>query len=351
MKIRLLTVLPMVAVAALAPATTAYAATGPVDLGSLIGASGSSAAFGINDAGIIVGESDVSGGIRAVMWKNGAIKALPVPAGDVLSNAVWINNNGEAVGWGETAASVVQPLVWTGLSGSSPTVAVLLPGFAGKVTATMVNNNNAIVGSVTPTGSYQRAVRFTATGYTEILPPDPNMIRSFATFLTTLPGGNDLVLGNYSSNRPFAKGSGNTMFLPEPAGTSYSSVARATTDGSVAVGSYRISTGPNHAQLWTAVRTNGLITSWNRRDLGTLGGTTSFGRGTDPTGTMVVGGSTLASGTQHAFVWQAATGMRDLRSLSSAATCYSDASTANATGRIVGSSCTAGGQTHAVYWN
>src|SRR5689334_6967585 len=190
MKIRLLSVLTMVAVTALAPATRAYGATGPVDLGSLIGASGNSAAFGINDAGIIVGESDVSGGIHAVMWRNGIIKALPVPAGDVLSNAVWVNNNGEAVGWGETSASVVQPLVWTGLSGSAQSVSVLPPSPHGAVSATMVNNNNAIVGSVTPTGSYQRAVRFTGTGYTEILPPDPNMIRSVATFLTTLPGGN-----------------------------------------------------------------------------------------------------------------------------------------------------------------
>jgi hypothetical protein len=43
--------------------------------------------------------------------------------------------------------------------------------------------------------------------------------------------------------------------------------------------------------------------------------------------------------------------MRDLGTLSSTANCSGGASTINATGRIVGFSCTAAGASHAVYWH
>jgi probable HAF family extracellular repeat protein len=350
-------VLPLLAAGILVPVTAASAASGPVDLGTLVGPSGSSAAFGINDAGLIVGNSSVTGGVRAVVWQNGAIRALPVPTGTTVSNALRVNNRGTAIGWAEDAAGNVQYLVWSGVSGTTPSMTVILPGFAGKVTASGINDNGDVVGSVAPTGQSGRAVRFVNnyTATVDVL-PFTSTLRSFATDITNLATGTNLVFGRFSANQPFEQGNapGTTgyMFLPEPTGTSYSSVVKASTDGSTAVGSFRISTGPNHAQVWTAIRSGTAITGWTFRDLGTLGGTTSVGNGVDPAGTTVVGASTLSGGTQHAFSWQSGTGMRDLQSLLGTSTsCYSNAHAIGATGRIVGESCTSGGSTHAVYWN
>jgi probable HAF family extracellular repeat protein len=90
------------------------------------------------------------------------------------------------------------------------------------------------------------------------------------------------------------------------------------------VGTTDLSTFPDptahtdHAFLWTPTTANG--TSGGTTDLGTLGGTESFGRGINHSG-WVVGESYTSSGTLHAFLWTPTTpngtsgGMADLGTL------------------------------------
>ncbi|WP_374562960.1 hypothetical protein [Ideonella sp.] len=70
----------------------------PVDLGALK-KNGESIAFGINDAGVVIGASDVAGQVGAVpvRWVGHKISALPLPAG-AAGTASGINAAGTIVG-------------------------------------------------------------------------------------------------------------------------------------------------------------------------------------------------------------------------------------------------------------
>ena len=69
------------------------------DLGTLPGGLFSKA-YWVNDAGEAVGFSDAAVGIRAVLWKNGAIIDLGSVAGDPCNFAQSINSHGQIVGFG-----------------------------------------------------------------------------------------------------------------------------------------------------------------------------------------------------------------------------------------------------------
>jgi probable HAF family extracellular repeat protein len=94
----------------------------------------------------------------------------------------------------------------------------------------------------------------------------------------------------------------------------------------------------NHAFLWTAAR--------GMRDLGTLGGSSSSAAAINDAG-QVVGTSTTAGNQQHAFLWTAAGGMRDLGTLGGT---FSSAVAINASGQVVGTSTTATAN-HAFFWS
>jgi probable HAF family extracellular repeat protein len=81
-------------------------------------------------------------------------------------------------------------------------------------------------------------------------------------------------------------------------------------------------------------------------DLGTLGGTRAYAHAINSAG-QVVGGSTLANGNVHAFLWANGV-MTDLGTLGGD---YSEAFGINDHGDIVGVSKTADGKTHGVWWN
>jgi probable HAF family extracellular repeat protein len=90
------------------------------DLGYLPqGENNASAAFGINDNGIVVGQSAAPGGSRAFVWMNvGGIKDLnnlldSSAAGWTLHAATAINNAGQIVGYGTTPGGATHAFLLT----------------------------------------------------------------------------------------------------------------------------------------------------------------------------------------------------------------------------------------------
>lgn len=83
------------------------------DLGTLGGAT--SAAQAINNAGQIVGSSlDSSGHELPFLYQNGAMKALPLLAGDVYGQATGISATGIVVGWEVNTQGFAHPVQWIG---------------------------------------------------------------------------------------------------------------------------------------------------------------------------------------------------------------------------------------------
>ena len=86
---------------------------------------------------------------------------------------------------------------------------------------------------------------------------------------------------------------------------------------------------------------------WTITQIGTLGGTAASPADINEAG-QVVGSSQTAGGQTHAFLWTLAGGMVDLGTLGGNT---SSASAINNVGQIVGSSTTAAGQNHAFLWS
>jgi probable HAF family extracellular repeat protein len=91
----------------------AYAGGVISDLGTLPGG-GSSQAFGMNDAGVIVGDSSGSQQISAVRWSGGTIAGLGQLPGGSWSMAVDVNSAGDVVGTAKTSAGVQRAVLWSG---------------------------------------------------------------------------------------------------------------------------------------------------------------------------------------------------------------------------------------------
>jgi probable HAF family extracellular repeat protein len=91
---------------------TAAAATYTVrNLGHLGG--GTAAAFGINNAGVVVGHSSLaSGSVHAFRSQNGVMKDLGTIAGGTGSQANAINNGGVIVGWSFNSAGDMRAVRW-----------------------------------------------------------------------------------------------------------------------------------------------------------------------------------------------------------------------------------------------
>lgn len=83
-----------------------------------------------------------------------------------------------------------------------------------------------------------------------------------------------------------------------------------------------------------------------RRDLGTLGGSSSTATALNDHG-VIVGAADTRSGASHAFVWSRRTGMRDLGTLGGR---HSRAVAVNDRGTVAGTAQTANGADHAFIW-
>jgi probable HAF family extracellular repeat protein len=222
------------------------------DLAALTG-SRSSVAFGIDDAGIAVGQAEIADyHLHAVSWAGTCPTDLGTLPGGTDSQALAVNALGQVVGQATTGPGLV--LLGSGAhavrwDGGRPTDLGTLPNGTASW-ATGINAAGQVVGEAALAGGGARAVRW---------------VRGRIADLGTLPGAQ--VSGAEAINDAGqVVGGGGTA----AGGTSY------------------------HALLWD----RGAII-----DLGTLGGQASLALAINDAG-VVVGEADVADGTQHAFVWQ-----------------------------------------------
>lgn len=117
------------------------------DLGALPG-SDYSAAFAVNSAGDIVGESNTDKAVRAVLWSaKGNVVELGALPGDNASRAYSINDSGHVVGF-SSGPSGVRAFIWTKESGMQ-SLGTLSGGNYSEALA--INNFDQVVGVSTST--------------------------------------------------------------------------------------------------------------------------------------------------------------------------------------------------------
>ena len=144
--------------------TATFAATSfsytVTDLGTLGGSS--SQAYGINDAGQVVGKADTSSGLsHAFLWSQGTMNDLGTVDGYSYSLAYSINNVGQAVGYANTQPNSVNPslaLLWNQGDQSPPQDLGSLGGSSSY--AVDINNRGEVVGSSSPDGTADSARAF-----------------------------------------------------------------------------------------------------------------------------------------------------------------------------------------------
>jgi probable HAF family extracellular repeat protein len=272
---------------------------GMKDLGTLSGGT-VSAAIGVNDAGTVVGYSNVGGQLAtnfvAVQWPStGTMTNLGTLSGGSSSAAFEINSAGEVAGDSFVGSGLVKATSWTGNKikniGALPK-AIFTAGLD-------INDSGQIVGE----SVFAYGPPFTSHGFL--------WNGSTMKDLGTLPGG-VTSMANAINNSGIIVGQ---------------------SDGTSTLGSW-------HAVLWN--------TSDKIQDLGTLpGGTYSIAFGVNDS-SVVVGYGNVWNNAAHAMIWTSSGGMQDLNSLISASTGWVliNANAINNAGQITGYGLK-GGHNHA----
>jgi len=133
--------------------------TGMQDLGSFLGDNRSSSAFGINDQGVVVGNSLTQDGAAiATLWRAGKILSLGP------GSAQGINNLGQVVGEFSTLETPPQAFIWTAKGGMQ-----LLPMLPGAVSSygESINKSGAIAGWSKTSDGFDQAFYWTSSGGTQ----------------------------------------------------------------------------------------------------------------------------------------------------------------------------------------
>ena len=119
----------------------------PVNLGSLGGIL-NNIAFAVNNAGQIVGISDLSGdnAAHAFLWQGGVMSDLGTLSGDAFSLAFSINSSGQAVGESCDASGNCRAFLWQNGSMTDLNALVTPGSHAHLLVANDINNEGQIVG-------------------------------------------------------------------------------------------------------------------------------------------------------------------------------------------------------------
>jgi probable HAF family extracellular repeat protein len=316
-----------------------------IGLGHLPGADAEnpySSAFAISSDGTtVVGESDSTNGLQAFRWtRAGGMQGLgDLPGGAFDSVANGVSPDGSViVGGSERTGDLFVGFRWTAATGMEA-----LPGSTGRpsVANGVAADGRFIVGVRQDTNGIAHAsnwLRGEMGGYTLGVFPDlPNQGINGLAWATSNDGSVSVGYSTSNASGPTSieatrwTASG-AQPLGDLAGGGFESEARGVSaDGSVVAGVGLSGTG-YLAFRWTAAT--------NIVSLGELAGgevySEAFAISAD--GSTIVGDSAVADEAIHAFIWDAANGMRDLHVLADAAaqgwTLYA-ASGVNADGTIV----------------
>jgi probable HAF family extracellular repeat protein len=356
-----------------------------IDLGTLGGTS--SQAFGINDAGQVVGYAETASQGRAFLYTDTNGNGLSDPGemvgfgtfGGHFSQAYDINETGQVVGYAQTPSGLTHAFLFTdknGNGGNDPGEMVDL-GTLGGTSSTLggtlseayfseahgINNAGQVVGYAQTPSGLTHAFLYTDTNGNGS--NDPGEMIDLGTLGGTLSEAQDIneagrVVGYARTLSSIVHAfvytdkdgdgtsdPGEMVDLGTLGGTS--SYAYDINEAGQVVGLADTASGVPHAFLYTDTNGNGLSDPGEMVDLGTLGGTSSYAYGINEAG-QVAGFSYTASGAIHAFIYTDANGdgtsdpgeMLDLGP--------GDAQAINSAGQVVGSTQTASGAAHATLW-
>jgi probable HAF family extracellular repeat protein len=268
------------------------AAGGMVDLGTF---GGRTAATGVNNNGLVVGYSDDSSTRRALVWTaaDGMVDIGSLGGGS--SAAFGVNDSGQVVGWSEViTGQAPHAFVWTLAEGMTDLGTLGDPSW--QSVATAINESGQIVGwSRSSKLGDVHAFSWTAGGGMV----DLGTLGGTRSSAEAVSDSGQVVgsshLAGDAEMRAFSwttTGMVNLGVLTS--GSTLSAAAGVNSSGQVVGYSYLHPAPEPHAVSWTS---GGALI-----DLGTLGGTTSAAAAINESG-LIAGYSTLADGTQHAVVW------------------------------------------------
>lgn len=275
-------------------------------LGDLHGGEFMSQAYGVSaDGSVVVGQSDSDQGPQAFRWTNvaGMVGLGDLPGGEFSSLAYGVSADSSTVVGVSHSSDGLQAFRWTKEDGM-----VGLGDLSGGIfdsRAYGVSSDGTVVVGLGSTDRGQRAFRWTSNeGMKELsLQSDGE----FSTLATAVSADGSVVTG-YGSFHSRSQGFRWTASGGLVKFDGVRSVFGLSADGAVAVGSGRFGQG-EEACRWTS--------DDGAKGIGDLpgGGFYSQAKGVSGDGRRVVGYGESADGQPKAFLWDAKTGLRDLKSV------------------------------------
>lgn len=295
--------------------------TGMQDLGSIGG--GNSHAYGINNAGQVVGYYEYLGTFRAFLWSaSTGMQDLGTLGGDFAA-ASGINGAGQVVGASRTASGEVHAFLWTATSGMLDLGDTLRGTFSDAVA---INEQGEITGTASGVGDI-RYVAFLRT-------PPQRWMKTLGTlgsrysygYAINAAGtvvGSSPLNNNLNPIHAFIRRKGARLLDLGTLGGSDNSTALGISPSEQVVG---WSGSPGQAFLWTE--------NSGKQALATLGGQSSSALAIN-SNSQIVGFSDLNEFESHAVLWSAPDQIQDLGTLGGSS---SVARGINDLGQVVGES-------------